>query len=83
METSRGSELTGSARLYLSRLERLLLALPGTISLRCSALLLPDPIDPDPLDYDTAFIHAAVLEFGPTEILPPVGAISPHHARLC
>src|SRR5205807_5449407 len=25
----------------------------------------------------------AVLEYGPTEILPPVGAISKHPARLC
>jgi len=27
-------------------------------------------------------IDAAVLEFGPAETLPPVGAMSPRHARL-
>src|SRR6516165_2458529 len=30
--------------------------------------------EPDPLDEATALIHAAVLEFGPRETLPPVGA---------
>jgi hypothetical protein len=50
---------------------------PGAISVQCSALALPDP-----LHYDTAPIRAAVLKFGPTEILPPMGATSPHHAGL-
>ena len=49
---------------------------PGMSSGRCSAL--PEP---DPLDEATALIHAAVLEFGPKETLPPVGVISPRHAR--
>jgi len=71
---------------------------PGTISGPCSALLEPDPnskTDPtlNPvkarLCWDRRGILAdpisgtAVLESGPTEILPPVGAISKHPARLC
>ena len=71
---------------------------PGTISGPCSALLEPDPnskTDPtlNPvkarLCWDRRGILAdpisgtAVLEYGPTEILPPVGAISTYPARLC
>jgi hypothetical protein len=42
----------------------------GAISVPCSAWPLPDPPHSA-----IAVIDAAVLEFGPTEILPPVGAI--------
>jgi hypothetical protein len=31
----------------------------------------------------TTVTGTAVLEYGPAEILPPVGAISKHRARLC
>jgi len=37
---------------------------------------------PDPPHSAIAVIDAAVLEFGPTEILPPGAATSPRHTRL-
>src|SRR5271165_7696035 len=73
--------------------------LPGTISGPCSALLEPDTNSKDlphgqarrrlRLRWDQRGILAdpvsgiAVLEYGPTEILPPVGAASTRPARLC
>ena len=71
--------------------------LPGT-SKSCSALVEPDTnskiyrtFSPEKarLCWDQrgilvdAISGTAVLEYGPTEILPPVGAISKHPARLC
>src|SRR3984893_10836345 len=71
--------------------------LPGTISGSRSASLEPDTnskiyftLSPEPrVRWDRRGILAnpisgtAVLEYGPAEILPPVGAISKHPARLC
>src|SRR5207302_6102126 len=70
---------------------------PGTISGSRSASLEPDTnskiyltLSPEPrVRWDRRGILAdpisgtAVLEYGPAEILPPVGAISKHPARLC
>jgi hypothetical protein len=52
--------------------------LPGTSNGSCSALL-----EPDLNSLSHRLIGAAVLEFGPTEIFPRVGGMSPRHARLC
>src|SRR3984893_13400212 len=71
--------------------------LPGTISGSRSASLEPDTnskiyftLSPEPrVRWDRRGILAnpisgtAVLEYAPAEILPPVGAISKHPARLC
>ena len=63
------------ARLWLSpiRVQNLLHIKPGEGRLRWDRRgILADPIS-----------GPAVLEYGPTEILPPVGAISKHPSRLC
>ena len=43
----------------------------------------PDIVGAGMVFSPTTITGTAVLEYGPTEILPPVGAISKHRARLC
>src|SRR5439155_20044035 len=66
-------DLTADKLLAHSRLP-----LTCTISGPCSAL--PEP---NPVSLSHPLIGTAVLESGPTEIFPPLGAMSTRHARLC
>jgi hypothetical protein len=62
------------------------------LRLSCCALKLTDIVTPEATgprlraNAGTVANHigsTAVPEYGPTEIFPPVGAMSPRHARLC
>src|SRR6516162_10287653 len=55
---------------------------PGTISGPRSVLPEPDPNSKPPLSLGCPHTGGAVLEYGPTEILPPVGPMLPRSARL-